>query len=39
MHASNPSTQEAKTGGSRVQGQPGMDMETLSKSKNVTIST
>jgi hypothetical protein len=33
VHACNPSTKEAKAGGSGVRGQPELDSETLSKKK------
>jgi hypothetical protein len=33
VHACNPSTKEAEVGGSRVAGQPGLHMETLSQKK------
>jgi hypothetical protein len=33
MHPCNPSTWEAKTGGSQVQGQPGLHRENLTKKK------
>jgi hypothetical protein len=33
-HTSNPSTGEAEAGGLRVQGQPGLHIETLSQNKS-----